>query len=485
MAILSIQLGSAGTANTVPQIVNINTNDTVAAVTATGYLNNAVAEGFVFQNGSIAAVATQTSPSSTTISSGWYTVQVSGANTSLVPSTQPGDVILPTIANHIAVFKDTTGTIGEDATTAINGGNIQAGLSGTAGTLASYPATGAKGSLVIAGVANTGNTNTTISNDAMGQASTVNIPDPGNAVGQFLVGATATPLVSGNFPQNSGTAGLVVDSGLAVSAIAQTANVVLLAPAADQTISAHNLLVSQGNLQAGSSGHAGTIASYPAAASNGSLIIAGVGNAGNFNSTVSSVSTLGQASVYTLPDPGAATSNIAVTGGALVSGNFPKASGTAGVLVDSGIAFAPASGVIGVPYVATVVMNTAAVTGAYATPFQLIAAPGASLAIMVLNAQVITEVSTAFATGGVAQIQYNNTVHGGGTIATSATIAAAEITAATSQIFTMAPIAAATVMATATFKNLGLFFSNATGAFTSGSGSTVTCVITYVLVPAV
>ena len=91
MAILSVQIGSAGSSNTVPQIVNINTNDTVAAVTATGYLNNAVAEGFVFQNGSLAAVSTQTSPSSTTISSGWYTVQVSGANTSLVPSTASND----------------------------------------------------------------------------------------------------------------------------------------------------------------------------------------------------------------------------------------------------------------------------------------------------------------------------------------------------------------------------------------------------------
>lgn len=124
-----------------------------------------------------------------------------------------------TILNHIATYSDTSGTISDDAATAINGGNIQAGLSGTAGTLASFPATSAKGSLVIAGVANTGNTNTTISNDAMGQASVMNIPDPANAIGQFMVGATATPFVSGNFPKASGTAGLMVDSGVSGTSI--------------------------------------------------------------------------------------------------------------------------------------------------------------------------------------------------------------------------------------------------------------------------
>jgi hypothetical protein len=53
----------------------------------------------------------------------------------------------------------------------------------------------------------------------MGQASVISVPDPGNAAGQFLVGATATPFVSGNFPQNSGTAGLMVDSGIPVNTL--------------------------------------------------------------------------------------------------------------------------------------------------------------------------------------------------------------------------------------------------------------------------
>jgi hypothetical protein len=138
-----------------------------------------------------------------------------------------------------------------------------------------------------------------------------------------------------------------------------------------------------------------------------------------------------------------------------------------------------------VPQVASIVMNTAAVIGAYAAPYSLIPSQGTTSTIMLLSAQVITEVSTAFATGGIAQIQYGATVHGGGTIATSATIAAAEITASSSQIFTMAPIAAATVMATASFKNLGIYFTNATQPFTNGAGSTVTAVLTYIVIPTV
>lgn len=85
------------------------------------------------------------------------------------------------IVNHIACFTDVEGTVNDDASTAINGGNIQAGLSGTAGYVASFPSAASKGSLRMTAVANTGDTVTTISNAAMGQASTIIIPDPGVA----------------------------------------------------------------------------------------------------------------------------------------------------------------------------------------------------------------------------------------------------------------------------------------------------------------
>lgn len=91
------------------------------------------------------------------------------------------------------------------------------------------------------------------------------------------------------------------------------------------TLSTGNFAASQGNVTAGSSGHAGVLTSFPSAAANGSFIFAAVGNAGNFSATLSPKSTLGQATVYTLPDPGAATANVLLDAGTNASGTFTVA----------------------------------------------------------------------------------------------------------------------------------------------------------------
>ena len=93
------------------------------------------------------------------------------------------------VVNSIAHFIDTAGTIDDTAANVSNLGSIYAGASGTAGTLRSYPATGSKGYLALVGVANTGDTATTISNAAMGQASVISIPDPGASTANFLLDA--------------------------------------------------------------------------------------------------------------------------------------------------------------------------------------------------------------------------------------------------------------------------------------------------------
>lgn len=253
------------------------------------------------------------------------------------------------------------------------------------------------------------------------------------------------------------------------------------------TLTTGNLNASAGNISSGlgAGGFVGLIEAFPTTASSGFIALQGAVNAsGNFGTTLSNQTTQAQSQVLTLPDVGATTGNILAAGAALVSGNLVQASGTKGAVSDSGISLA-AGAAAGVVQSAIVTLTAAQINASYATPTVLVAAPGASQTIIVLNAQVVTEVSTAFTAGGVAQIQYGVTIHGAGTIATSATIAAAEITAATSQIFTQAPIAAATVMATASFKGLGLYFSNATQAFATGTGSTVTFCIQYVIIPTV
>lgn len=222
MGILNIQVSQAGLVGVVPNPIYINTNDTYTTVTTAGYLNEAHQQGYAFSNEQMALVYTSDEGPV------WLkvTVNTSTQTYSLEQISSPGDVVLPTIANNIIVSTDTAGTLANTTATAINRGSIQAGLSGDAGTLISYSATAARGSLVVAAVANTGDTVTTVSNAAMGQATLVSIPDPADAAGMFLVGATATPFVSGNFPVASGTAGLMIDSGVAAADLQQSTNII-------------------------------------------------------------------------------------------------------------------------------------------------------------------------------------------------------------------------------------------------------------------
>lgn len=101
-----------------------------------------------------------------------------------------------TVADHIMVSTDTAGTAGNKTGTAINDGSVQAGRSTVAGSFVSYPSTGAKGSLALTAVANTGDTATVISNAAMGQASTISIPDPGASTGNFLLDVGSANVVT-------------------------------------------------------------------------------------------------------------------------------------------------------------------------------------------------------------------------------------------------------------------------------------------------
>ena len=170
----------------------------------------------------------------------------------------------------------------------------------------------------------------------------------------------------------------------------------------------------------------------------------------------------------------------------VVSGNLASFNGTTGLLADSGItaaSVAAAAGSAALLSSIAVTMTAAQVDGAYAAPVQLLPAV-AGKAYILLHGQIYTNSTgnTPFAGGGVAIVQYAATVHGAGTDALVATIPAAEITAAASQIYTLGGLASATVSTAIT--NEGIFFSNATGPFTAGTGSTVTVTLAYLLLTA-
>ncbi len=440
MAVISAIADYAGLSGVNPRSVYIKTNDLQSAILVAGYLNAYVqSAGQIFSNEQMALV--ETTDNGVTL--GWYQIHISGANTSLIVAAS-GAVVLPVVDHHIATFDGTAGAIADQTGTAIQKGSLQAGLSGTAGSLISFPATAASGSLLVSAVANVGNKTTTISSVAgLGQNQVLTIPDVGAATGNFILSGSGGT-------QNITSGALQVNAGIISSGIS-------------------------------TGGTAGGFIAYPATASNGSMRVIPVGNAGNFAVTVSPVSTQGQASVMTIPDAGNAVGRFLVAASAtpFIAGNIPQASGTGGLMVDSGVSFASLA-----PVTASVTMNTASVIGAYATPVQIVAGQ-AGKAIMILAAQIVTEVSTPFATGGIAQLQWGNTNHAGGTVAADATIPAAEITAAASQIYTQYGVATTAVNATAAVTGLGIYFTNATGAYTNGTGSTVTVVVQYMVVPAV
>jgi hypothetical protein len=212
-----LSLVNVGAIGVSPQDFRYTTNDTLATITSAGYINPIMDQaGFSMQPGD-----TLTCQYNNYSEGAIFMASYNGKIITLVDIASTSEIVLPTIANHIATFTNTTGTIGEDAAAAINGGNIQAGLSGTAGYLASFPGTASKGSFRFLGVANTGNTVTTFSNNAMGQATSVNIPDPGNAIAQVLIGATATPFTTGHLIASSGTGGLTADSGISTTNVTQ------------------------------------------------------------------------------------------------------------------------------------------------------------------------------------------------------------------------------------------------------------------------
>lgn len=124
-------------------------------------------------------------------------------------------------------------------------------------------------------------------------------------------------------------------------------------------------------------------------------------------------------------------------------------------------------------------LTAAQVNVAYTTPQLLAAAPGAGLILVPTYATMVTNFAVAFTGGGAATVQWGTTAAGAGTNSLSATIPAAEITAAASQIYSLPGHTAAALTG---ITNEGLYFSNATQVFAGGAGSSLSFNISCLLV---
>ena len=116
--------------------------------------------------------------------------------------------------------------------------------------------------------------------------------------------------------------------------------------------------------------------------------------------------------------------------------------------------------------------------GLYTTSFELVAAPGAGLKLILMRATLGVDYGgTVLANGGAVHVQYANTANGSGTKASN-TLAAATLIAATADTtFGFTPVD--TTLPDATTLNEGLYFAAATADFTGGTGSTYEAQIWY------
>ena len=118
----------------------------------------------------------------------------------------------------------------------------------------------------------------------------------------------------------------------------------------------------------------------------------------------------------------------------------------------------------------------------YATPFQLLAAPGANKAIVVKDVILnMTFVSAAYAAGGAVGLQYGNSAHLAGAPA-SATEAATDFTSAVASTIFKFGSGLSTGALVSAAANTAVYISNATAAFTTGD-STFKAWVSYQVIP--
>jgi hypothetical protein len=124
------------------------------------------------------------------------------------------------------------------------------------------------------------------------------------------------------------------------------------------------------------------------------------------------------------------------------------------------------------------------ITGMYAAPVQLIAAPGPGQAIFIRSIIANYIYSAAFGGGGVIVVQYGNTAAGAGATAiNAANLGAAGFLTGTANAYieqvSQNAAASTSGIVTSGIINNGIYISNQTGAFTGGVGSTVSIFINY------
>lgn len=190
MAIIEGPITLVGESGAKPVVKRLVVTDNLATLTTAGYLNTNLNEANALSPSDLLLILYNYDQVTDSGDIDFFTVQINNGIVTLTEDVSTGNVVLPTTANHIATYVNADGKIGEDAATAINAGNIQAGESGTEGKFVAYPATASKGTLVVSASDNAGAYDVTLTNDSMGQTSTLYMTDPASSDGYIQVSAT-------------------------------------------------------------------------------------------------------------------------------------------------------------------------------------------------------------------------------------------------------------------------------------------------------
>lgn len=128
----------------------------------------------------------------------------------------------------------------------------------------------------------------------------------------------------------------------------------------------------------------------------------------------------------------------------------------------------------GFPTTVEVTLAAADIIAMYATPVLVVPAVS-NKAIVVDSVEfIMNRTATAFTGGGVVSVQYNSTANGAGTSVQASTFAATVVTTAgAATTYSTRPPASLSAVASTAIQGIGLYISNATAAFATGTGTAV------------
>lgn len=127
----------------------------------------------------------------------------------------------------------------------------------------------------------------------------------------------------------------------------------------------------------------------------------------------------------------------------------------------------------GLPQTVEVPLTAAEIIAMYTTP-KLVVPAVSNKAIVVDSVEFIMQgTATQFTGGGVVSVQYANTANGGGTSVQASTLAASVVTGATATTYSTRGPATLSAVALASIQGIGLYISNATAVFATGTGTAI------------